>query len=219
MLKKLLLLFGLLSVSRRIYLIIKQIISYPKWIVLKKSEHIYLEIGSGNKKSSNNKKSLNNNKWTTVDLYGADIIHDLRKGIPLPDNSVNQIYASHFFEHIEFKDLIVLLNEIYRVLKKDGNLSVCVPDSSLYIKSYLEGKNFFAKEKAYQPAVIDTGSLMDQVNYIAYMDQHHKFMFDKENLINVLKKINFKTVNLRDFDESLDMKSRDFNSIYAIAIK
>jgi predicted SAM-dependent methyltransferase len=213
MLRKLLLFFGLLSVSRRVYLLIKQIISYPKWIVLKKSKHIYLEIGSGSKKSSNN------NKWTTVDLYGADIIHDLRKGIPLPDNSVDQIYASHLFEHIPFKDLIVLLNEIYRVLKNDGSLSVCVPDSSLYIKSYLDGKNFFAKEKAYQPAVIDTGSLMDQINYIAYMDQQHKFMFDKENLINILKKIPFKIVNLRDFDESLDMKSRDFESIYAIAIK
>lgn len=27
------------------------------------------------------------------------------------------------------------------------------------------------------------------------MDQHHKFMFDKENLINVLEKIPFKIVN------------------------
>ena len=59
-------------------------------------------------------------------------------------------------------------------------------------------------------------NLMDQVNY---MDQQHKFMFDKENLINILKKIQFKIVTLRDFDESLDMKSRDFESIYAIAIK
>jgi len=60
---------------------------------------------------------------------------------------------------------------------------------------------------------------MDQINYIAYMDQQHKFMFDKENLFNILKKIPFKIVNLRDFNESLDMKSRDFESIYAIAIK
>lgn len=44
-------------------------------------------------------------------------------------------------------------------------------------------------------------------------------MFDKENLINILKKIPFKIVNLRDFDESLDMKSRDFESIYTITIK
>ena len=60
---------------------------------------------------------------------------------------------------------------------------------------------------------------MDQVNYIAYMDQEHNYLFDKENLINTLKKIPFEKVNLRNFDESLDKKSRDSDSIYAVAIK
>jgi hypothetical protein len=60
---------------------------------------------------------------------------------------------------------------------------------------------------------------MDQINYIAYMDQEHKYLFDKQNLVNTLKKIPFKKVELRAFDESIDMKSRDFESIYAIAIK
>jgi predicted SAM-dependent methyltransferase len=189
-----------------------QLVSYPKWIVLKKSKKIFLEIGSGDKKGKNG--------WVTVDLHGSDIIHDLKKGIPLFDNSVDEIYASHVLEHISFKDLIVLLDEIYRVLKLNGKFSVCVPDASLYIKSYANKQNFMLeRKKFYQPAVIDTGSLMDQINYIAYMDQEHKYLFDKENLVNTLKKIPFKKVELRTFDESIDMKSRDFESIYAVAIK
>ena len=71
----------------------------------------------------------------------------------------------------------------------------------------------------YQPAVVDTGSLIDQINYIAYMDQEHKYLFDEENLINTLKKVPFKKVELRNFDENLDSKVRDSESIYAIAIK
>jgi hypothetical protein len=66
---------------------------------------------------------------------------------------------------------------------------------------------------------VDTGSLLDQVNYIAYMDGHHSYMFDRENLVNTLKKAPFHEVSLRAFDEALDLKKRDFESIYAIAIK
>ena len=44
-------------------------------------------------------------------------------------------------------------------------------------------------------------------------------MFDKENLVNTLKKGGFENANLRSFDESLDMKERDYESIYALAQK
>ena len=137
----------------------------------------------------------------------------------MPEASVDEIYASHFLEYISFKDLIVLLEEIYRVLKQNGKFSVCVPDASLYIKSNANKQRFLPEGEFYQPAVVDTGSLMDQINYIAYMDQEHKYLFDKQNLVNTLKKIPFKKVELRTFDESIDIKSRDFESIYAIAIK
>ena len=73
--------------------------------------------------------------------------------------------------------------------------------------------------KGYQPAVTDTGSLLDQVNYIAYMNQLHKYMFDEENLVNTLKKAPFTSVELRGFDECLDLRCRAFESIYAVAIK
>lgn len=211
LLKKILIFFRLINILRRIYFLLLQLASYPKWIILKKSKKILLEIGSGNKKGKNG--------WVTIDLHGADIIHDLKKGIPLPEASVDEIYASHVLEHISFKDLIILLEEIHRVLKENGKFSVSVPDASLYIRSYVNMQKFLPEEELYQPAVVDTGSLMDQINYIAYMDQEHKYLFDKQNLVNTLKKIPFKKVELRTFDQNIDMKSRDFESIYAIAIK
>ena len=78
---------------------------------------------------------------------------------------------------------------------------------------------FVKLELSYGPAFVDTGSLIDQVNYIASMDQHHNYMFDPENLVNTLKKAPFSDVRLREFDEKLDLKSRDLESIYASAIK
>ncbi len=211
-LKNILTFLKLINFSKKIYILLLQLVNYPKWVILKKREKIFLEIGSGNKKGING--------WVTVDLSTkSDIVHDLKRGIPLPKNSVDQIYASHVFEHISFKDLIILLNEIYRVLKKNGKLSVCVPDASIYIKSYVNKEVFQPEGGFYKPAVVDTGSLIDQVNYIAYMDEQHKYLFDKENLINTLKKIPFEKVELRNFNENLDIKIRDSESIYAVAVK
>lgn len=188
-----------------------RLIGYPKWASLKNRDCIKLELGSGPKKGSNG--------WTTVDISGADIDHDLRMGIPLPDESVDWIYTSHMFEHIPYRELVVFIKECFRVLKKGGELSVCVPDASLYIKSYVNGTIFRDDTRTYAPAVVNTGSLLDQVNYIAYMDGHHSYMFDRENLVNTLKKSPFRDVRARDFDETLDLETRVFESVYAVAIK
>jgi predicted SAM-dependent methyltransferase len=188
-----------------------QTLSHRKWRDLRRQERILLELGSGRKSGENG--------WTTVDFSGADIFHDLRKGIPLPLGSVDRIYTSHMFEHITYKELIVFINECFRVLKPGGELSVCVPDAGRYIRAYVEGMRFRPQGEGYMPAIVDTDSLIDQVNYIAYMDQQHKYMFDSENLVNTLKKAPFRKVVLREFDEGLDLKSRDFESIYASAIK
>jgi predicted SAM-dependent methyltransferase len=186
-------------------------LSYNKWRTAKMSRRIWLELGSGAKKGQNG--------WITIDLTGADIAHDLRKGIPFASDSVDRIYTSHMLEHIPFKELLVFLDECYRVLKKDGELSVCVPDAGRYISAYAERRYFRQSNKGYQPAVPDTGSLLDQINYIAYMNQLHKYMFDEENLVNTLKRAPFASVELRNFDKCLDLKCRDFESIYAVAIK
>jgi len=56
--------------------------------------------------------------YVTIDIEGADITHDLNEGIPLPDNSVGVINASHVLAHL--KDPIKTMSEIYRVLCDGG---------------------------------------------------------------------------------------------------
>lgn len=98
-------------------------------------------------------------------------------------------------------------------------MSVCVPDSSNYIKAYVEKRYFVKPDRGYKPGLINTGSFIDQINYIAYMDQLHKIMFDEENLVNILRKAPFSSVELRDFDGLLDLEGRKYESVYALAIK
>ena len=211
-------LVGFLKKFPRLYALFKwpycqfrRIAGAVRWRRLAGSKRIKLELGSGPKKGLDG--------WTTVDLSGADICHDLRKGIPLKEGVVDTIYVSHVLEHMPYKQLVEFVRECKRVLKVGGQLSVCVPNARFYIAAYVDRRNFIERESMFQPAIIDTGSFLDQVNYIAYMGGHHAYMFDEENLVNTLKACGFDNVTLRKFDDALDQQGRDFESIYALAAK
>ena len=65
--------------------------------------------------------------YTTIDQEGSDIIADLNDGIPLEDNSVGVINASHVIEHL--KDPIKTMREIHRVLAHGGWAFIEVPST------------------------------------------------------------------------------------------
>ena len=189
----------------------RQLGSKKKGNTLSHQKEIKLELGSGPKKGTNG--------WTTIDTQSSDINWDLRRGIPLPDNCVDEIYSSHLLEHISYHDLVIFLSECHRVMRVEGKFLVCVPNFKLYIDAYQEGRMFKNRDSWWKPGLIDTGSTIDQLNYITYMRGQHKYMFDEENLINTLRQAGFSDVKLRKFDHQLDLKERDSESIYALALK
>ena len=201
----------LFFLAKKILLKYRQLGSVSKWNNLKKTDEINLELGSGPKRGTNG--------WTTIDTEFADINWDLRRGIPLPDESVNKIYSSHLLEHMPYEELLRFLFECRRVMKTGGEFLVSVPNFRLYIDAYKDGKDFKDRDIWYKPAHVDTGSAMDQLNYIIYMKDQHKYMFDEVNLLNLLRKAGFSNVQLRDFNPALDSIERDFESIYATAHK
>lgn len=62
-----------------------------------------------------------------IDLEEGNLQHDLNDGIPLPDNSVGAIWASHILEHLHDKHKII--SEIYRVLADGGWAFIQVPST------------------------------------------------------------------------------------------
>ena len=139
-------------------------------------------------------------------------------GIPFPDQSIDKIYSSHFFEHLTFKEGQKNLDECLRVLKPGAIFSICVPNARLFVDAYLNSKNKSNELIQHLPAFNNTTKI-DFLNYNAYMDGEHKYMFDEENLVFILRSKGLKNVRLRQFDSSIDLQVRDFESIYAIAEK
>ncbi|QIB27579.1 methyltransferase domain-containing protein [Caloranaerobacter azorensis] len=71
---------------------------------------------------------------------GVDIVADLNEGIPLEDDSVDLIYASHSLEHLN--DLVFIMKEIYRVCKHKAIVCIVAP----YYNTYLNVSNPYHKQ-------------------------------------------------------------------------
>ena len=65
--------------------------------------------------------------YLTIDVEGGDITCDLNDGIPLPDNSVGVINASHVLEHL--RDPLKSMTEIHRVLVDGGWAFIDLPST------------------------------------------------------------------------------------------
>lgn len=173
---------------------------------------INLEIGAGAKKGKDN--------WVTLDLNTeCDLYWDLMLPLPFPENSLEMIYSSHVLEHFYYRDLTRLLDDCYKVLKKNGRFSACVPDASIYVEGYTNPKEFIVEDYCKYTPAFSYNSEIDYLNYIAYMDGNHRYMFDSKNLVVILEKTGFKNVRLRQFDPLLDKPERDYESLYVEAEK
>jgi predicted SAM-dependent methyltransferase len=125
---------------------------------------------------------------------------------------------SHFLEHLSFREMQRFLLECLRVLKSGAVISVAVPDAHLYVSAYLNAASVGPPPTTYEAAWHGTTAI-DFLNYIGYMDGHHKHMFDADHLVHVLAAAGFRDVRLRPFDASLDLEERRLESVYAEALK
>ena len=79
--------------------------------------------------------------WENIDLRPCSP-HvkrvDIRKGIPYPGESFDAVYSSHLLEHLSPDQTRSLLNEMKRVLKKEGIIRIVVPDLEAIARIYLE---------------------------------------------------------------------------------
>lgn len=173
---------------------------------------IFIELGSGGRRLPG---------FTTIDRYGdCDIKIDIANTkLPFPDDSVSLIYSSHVLEHFSFPEpMMFVLKECLRVLKPSGKFSISVPNARMFIEAYLN-KEPYPDIAVYEPAY-HYNTHIDYVNYVAYMNGHHKHLFDIENLLKILELAGFVKCKERIYDPALDPgKSRKHHSIYANAFK
>jgi predicted SAM-dependent methyltransferase len=104
--------------------------------------------------------------------------HQLKYGLPFPDETVDYIYSSHLLEHFFKDDAERLVKDTYRVLRIGGRIRICVPDLGHAFRLYQAGD----KERAlsYFFTTSDSGDLAQ-----------HRYMYDFDMLRQLLESVGF----------------------------
>lgn len=71
-------------------------------------------------------------------VEGVDIVHDLRKGIPLHNEHAHRIKSIHCIQHLGRDGLRFILKECLRVLKPGGSLYIMIGDMRWAFQKILE---------------------------------------------------------------------------------
>lgn len=108
--------------------------------------------------------------------------HDLRFGIPLPDESVEHIYCSHFLETMYIDEAEALLEDCFRVLQPGGRLRIGIRDLEATLRAFLQGHRRSTIEVLYGVSSDPT-----------YLNAHRSG-YDFELLREVLEEVGFQTI-------------------------
>lgn len=175
--------------------------------------------------------------WINLELRSASNVHfwDCRRGLPFSDNAVNTIYAEHAFEHFDLDaEGKRFLQEALRCLRPGGVLRVVVPDAGAYLRAYGETweplasmRQLEARKQGWRdPWLGDIYSTqMQLINAVFRQHGEHKYAYDEETLVLILRQTGFARVIPQrygvsiDADMAPDSESRKTESLYVEAVK
>lgn len=101
---------------------------------------IYIDLGSGRNKKDNAYYGVDCAKIKGVDiLCNLDLKEDTC--LPFIDCSVDKVFTRHFLEHVS--NPLLVIEEIYRILKIGGEVEIIVPHWSWYGSHTFMHRRFF----------------------------------------------------------------------------
>jgi predicted SAM-dependent methyltransferase len=134
--------------------------------------------------------------WSSFDINpGADFLGNIKKLRLFPCNSLDKVYASHVLEHVNCHEAKLALQEMYRVLKPQGEFFIAVPDM-LNVRKLLETE--FAE------TAIDITFGVNRP--VKDWQPQHKYGYTKATLEKLLRESGF--TQIEEFEPFLDDTTR-----------
>lgn len=133
----------------------------------------------------------------------VDIVGPVEQ-LPMDDQSVALIYASHVLEHFGRYEYQAVLEEWFRVLKPGGILRISVPDFAACAEVYCE--NGLADGLSGLVGLI-VGGQRDGYDY-------HKMIFDENSLGHALLDVGFREVRRWDWRSTEHAEIDDYSQAY-----
>lgn len=148
------------------------------------------------------------NGWlnTDIDPLPGQAYLDATQPFPLPDQSMQYVFAEHVIEHLAYQDGLAAFRECYRVLAPGGKVRFATPDLRRFTAlldqapaSYLEAK-FKFHEFPDLPAPVRPAFIINEEMH----EFGHRFLYDEATLRNSLTAAGFKSIQRFDPGSSDD---------------
>lgn len=140
-----------------------------------------------------------------------ELLLDLTQGLKdLPDGSVDLIYSEHFIEHLDQAAHSVLIDECYRVLKPGGRIRLATPDLDYVVFKYLWDwkSQAWLNEVPWKDEVKTRGQMINR----SMRDWGHQFLFNEEDLMQLLASAGFVSIIRFEYGASADARLADLET-------
>ncbi len=151
---------------------------------------------------------------------------DATNRIPLPDSSVEVLYASHVVEHLDRSEIRRFLEEAHRVLAPSGIIRIAVPDLRKLVDQYVTSGDADAFVESTLLTVEQPKTVLGRVKHLIVGNRHHLWMYDGKSMCQVLLAHGFSSPRILDPGASkiatpggLDLCERADTSVYIEASK
>ena len=150
--------------------------------------------------------------WLCSDLVPKSkqsIFLDVTCKFPFPDQVFDYVYAEHLIEHLDLEQGFFMLQECFRVLKKNGRMRIATPDLDVIVRLYTGRKknfgdeyikwsinNFSDKKLSYDPVIV--------INTL-FHHWGHRFLYDYNFIKKCLEKCGFASIERFSYGQSNDI--------------
>ncbi len=119
------------------------------------------------------------------------------KGIPLPSESCEAIYASHVLEHLSLCDFRLALANTYRLLTNGGLFRLVVPDLEILARRYIESDDPEAASSFMEATSLGVSERQTGLRGLVMMwlgNSSHLWMWDLKSIQKELCDVGFKDI-------------------------
>jgi predicted SAM-dependent methyltransferase len=149
--------------------------------------------------------------WVNVDFEPpADVLVDLRYGLPVDDGSVDAIYSEHLVEHVPLEGAESMFREWRRAIAPSGVVRIATPDLERLITDY-RGDWRSRHDWINWPEYAYIDSPVRMIN-VAMRDWGHQYLYDYEELAFRLHGAGFSDVRRLAIGESDDPALRQLET-------
>lgn len=170
--------------------------------------------------------------FLNVDIVApADLIFDVREGLPVHDGGTEFVFTEHFLEHIDYPVSVKkFIAECHRILEPNGRLVIGVPDAEMIIGAYMKRDSAFRVRMmrnwyANRNNQAHFNTYIDLVNYV-FRDQDdtdkytpHLWAYDLDKLVSLCTEAGFRRVEPWPHDPAIANPDRRWGSVYTVAYK